>query len=142
MLLIICHEQVVSKVPYVALLPGLPIRLHEKIRYDHFCLKNVFHMSSFLLEQRNRMRWSRKNQTLQEIDRIILNEYGLPKHFLATSINTVRYVINRVYLRSKLNKSSCKLYYCKSFNIAHLHIFAASIIYYTWKTLLENLIVK
>lgn len=55
--------------------------------------------------------------------RTMLNEYKLPKHFWAEAVNTACHVMNRVYLRPLLNKTSFELYYQKSPNIAHLRVF-------------------
>ena len=47
----------------------------------------------------------RKNRTLQEMARTILNENNLPKYFWAEVVNTSCYVLNRVLLRPILMKT-------------------------------------
>ena len=39
----------------------------------------------------------RKNQTLQEIVRTMINEYGLPQYLWAEAVNTSCYISNRVF---------------------------------------------
>jgi len=38
----------------------------------------------------------RKNKSLEELARTMLNETSLPKYFLANGVNTASYVLNRV----------------------------------------------
>ena len=47
----------------------------------------------------------RKNRTLIEAARSMLSEYSLPKYFWAEAVNTACYVINRVKIRPKVNKT-------------------------------------
>ena len=39
----------------------------------------------------------RKNRTLQEIVRIMISEYGFPQYLWAETMNTPRYISNRIY---------------------------------------------
>ena len=47
----------------------------------------------------------RKNRTLQEMARTMLNENNLPKYFWAEVVNTSCYVLNKILLRSILKKT-------------------------------------
>ena len=51
----------------------------------------------------------RKNRTLQEMVRTMLNENNLPKYFWAKTVNTSCNVLNRVLLRPLLKKTLYKL---------------------------------
>ena len=51
----------------------------------------------------------RKNMSIQEMARIILNENALPKYFWVQVINTTYYVLNRVLVSPHLNKTSYEL---------------------------------
>lgn len=57
---------------------------------------------------------------LQVMARMIFNEYKFCKSLLVKVIKTTHHVINIVYLRFKLNKTSFELYYYKFPNIAQL----------------------
>jgi hypothetical protein len=48
----------------------------------------------------------RKNQSLQEIARTMLNEFDTPKVFLLEAVNTSWYVLNHVTLILELKKDS------------------------------------
>ncbi|GGP32937.1 hypothetical protein GCM10010182_83550 [Actinomadura cremea] len=41
--------------------------------------------------------------------RTMLNEHNLPKYFWAATVNTTCYIINRVIIRSKLEKTPYEL---------------------------------
>ena len=47
----------------------------------------------------------RKNRSIQEMVRTMLNENALPKYFWAEAVNTACYVLNRALIRPHLNKT-------------------------------------
>nr|ABA98187.1 retrotransposon protein, putative, Ty1-copia subclass [Oryza sativa Japonica Group] len=51
----------------------------------------------------------RKNRSLVEMARTMLDEYHTPRKFWAKAVNTACYISNLVFLRSKLGKTSCTL---------------------------------
>nr|AAX96296.1 retrotransposon protein, putative, unclassified [Oryza sativa Japonica Group]ABA91784.1 retrotransposon protein, putative, unclassified [Oryza sativa Japonica Group] len=65
----------------------------------------------------------RKNRVLVEMARTILNEYKTPRKFWAEAINTACYISNRVFLRSKLGKTSYELRFGHQPKVSHLHVF-------------------
>ena len=52
----------------------------------------------------------RKNRSIQEMARTMLNENSLPKYFWAEAVNTACYVLNRVLIRPNLNKTPYELW--------------------------------
>ena len=65
----------------------------------------------------------RKNRTLQEFVRSMLNEYGLPKYFWVEAVNTACYVSNRVLVRLSLDKTLYELWHGKIPNIGYFKNF-------------------
>jgi transposase InsO family protein len=65
----------------------------------------------------------RKNRTLQEMARTILNESNVEKYFWAEAINTSCYILNRVSIRKVLNKTPYELWKGRKPNISYFHIF-------------------
>ena len=59
----------------------------------------------------------RKNRTLQEFARSMLNEYDLPKYFWAQAVNTTCYVSNRVLIRPCSDKTPYELWHNKISNV-------------------------
>ena len=53
----------------------------------------------------------------------MLSEYKLPKYFWAEAVNTACYVLNRVNIRAKANKTPYELLKGKTPNLVHLHVF-------------------
>ena len=53
----------------------------------------------------------------------MLSEYSLPKYFWAEAVNTACYVINRVNIRPKMNKTPYEVLKKKTSNQSHLKVF-------------------
>ncbi|KAH9734288.1 Integrase catalytic domain-containing protein [Citrus sinensis] len=64
----------------------------------------------------------RKNRSIQEMTRIILNENSLPKYFWAEAVNTACYVLNRVLIRPNLNKTPYELWKNRKPNIGYFKV--------------------
>ena len=65
----------------------------------------------------------RKNRSLEELAKTMLNETKLPKYFWADAVNTAFYVCNRVLIRPILKKTPYELYKARKPNISHFHAF-------------------
>ena len=65
----------------------------------------------------------RKNRSLEELARTMLNETNLPKYFWADAVNTACYVSNRVLIRPILKKTPYELYKGRKPNISYFHAF-------------------
>lgn len=65
----------------------------------------------------------RKNRSLEELARTMLNETNLPKYFWADAVSTACYVSNRVLVRPILKKTPYELYKGRKPNISYFHIF-------------------
>nr|ABA98230.2 retrotransposon protein, putative, unclassified [Oryza sativa Japonica Group] len=65
----------------------------------------------------------RKNRVLVEMARTMLDEYKTPRKFWAEAINTACYILNRVFLCSKLGKTSYELRFGYQPKISHLRVF-------------------
>ena len=65
----------------------------------------------------------RKNKSLEELARTILNDFGLPKCFWADDVITACYVMNRVLIRPILKKTPNELLNGRKSNVSHLKVF-------------------
>jgi len=65
----------------------------------------------------------RKNRSLEELARTLLNEKDLPKYFWADAASTTYYVLNKVLIRPILKKTSYELLKGRKPNISHLKAF-------------------
>ncbi|KAL8115758.1 hypothetical protein AgCh_022311 [Apium graveolens] len=67
----------------------------------------------------------RKNRSLQETARTLLQESKLPRSFWAEAVNTACYVLNRVLIRPILDKTPYELLKKKRPNISYFRIFGS-----------------
>ena len=67
----------------------------------------------------------RKNRTLVEMARTMLEEYQTPRRFWPEAINTACHIINRVYLHKFLKKTSYELLTDKKPNVSYFKVFGA-----------------
>jgi len=65
----------------------------------------------------------RKNRSLEELTKTILNDSALPKCFWANAVSTACYVMNRVLIRPILKKTPYELLNGRKPNISHLKVF-------------------
>jgi hypothetical protein len=68
----------------------------------------------------------RKNRTLQEMARTMLNEFAVPKFLWAEAVSTACYIINRVHLRPKMKKTPYELWNGRLPRVEHLKIFGSN----------------
>jgi hypothetical protein len=67
----------------------------------------------------------RKNRTLLDMARTILDEYKTPDRFWVEAINTACYSINRLYLHRILKKTSYELLTGKKPNVSYFRVFGS-----------------
>jgi hypothetical protein len=67
----------------------------------------------------------RKNRTLLDMARTMLDEYNTPDRFWAEAINTACYSINRLYLHQILKKTSYELLTGKKPNVSYFRVFGS-----------------
>jgi len=65
----------------------------------------------------------RKNRSLEELARTMLNENSLPKYFWVDAVNTACYVLNRELIRSILKKTPYDLFKGRMPILSHLKVF-------------------
>jgi len=65
----------------------------------------------------------RKNRSLEELARALLNETDLPKYFWVDVVSTAYYVLNKVLIRPILKKTPYELLKGRKPNITHLKVF-------------------
>ncbi|XP_021728393.1 uncharacterized protein LOC110695472 [Chenopodium quinoa] len=96
----------------------------ENLRFDEFCRENGMNhnFSAPWTPQQNGV-VERKNRTLEEMARTMLIASGLPRNFWAEAVNTACYILNRVTIRSIINKTPYELFRGRKPNISHLRAF-------------------
>jgi hypothetical protein len=61
----------------------------------------------------------RKNHTLLEMTRMMLDEHRTPRHFWADAISTTCYISNRIFLRSILHMTPFELRFGRKPSVSH-----------------------
>jgi hypothetical protein len=82
-------------------------------------------MSSFLRTPQQNGVVERKNRTLLDMARTMLDEYKTPNQFWVEAINTACYSINRFYLHRILKKTSYELLTGKEPNVSYFRDFGS-----------------
>ena len=92
--------------------------------FDAFCLEHgIEHQySAPRVPQQNGV-VERKNRTLVEMARTMLDEHRTPRRFWAEAISTACYISNRIFLRSILNLTSYELRFGRKPKVSHLRVF-------------------
>ncbi|GJS11352.1 retrovirus-related pol polyprotein from transposon TNT 1-94 [Tanacetum coccineum] len=82
----------------------------NEVQFREFCNANgiTHNFSAPRTPQSNGM-VERKNRTLQEMSRTMLNEQSLPQKFWCNTIDTSTYILNRILIRSILGKTPYEL---------------------------------
>ncbi|WVZ84794.1 hypothetical protein U9M48_031782 [Paspalum notatum var. saurae] len=65
----------------------------------------------------------RKNRTLVEMARMMLDEHRTPRRFWAEAVNTACYIANRIFFRTFLGKTSYELQFGRQPSVKHLRPF-------------------
>ena len=83
-------------------------------------------MNFLLLKYHNNGVVERKNRTLQEMARVMLNSKKLSTRLWVEAVSTSCYTINRVFLRQGTNKTSYEIWKGKKPNLSHFHVFGCT----------------
>ena len=101
-------------------------REFENVEFESFCdEQGIEHTFSALRTPQQNGVVERKNRTLQEMTKIILHENNLPNYFWAEAVNTSCYILNRVLIRSSLDKTPYELWKNKKPNISYFKVFGS-----------------
>ena len=93
-------------------------------RFEHFCEKHgIKHTFSAPRTPQQNGVVEKKNNSLEELARTLLNENSLPKYFCADVVNIVCYVLNKVLIRPLLKKTSYELFKGRRPVLSHLKVF-------------------
>jgi hypothetical protein len=92
--------------------------------FDQFCLEHGVdqQFSTSRVPQQNRV-MERKNHTLVDMARMMLDEHRTPRRFWADAISTTCYITNQIFLCSILNLGSFELRFGHKPSISHLRPF-------------------
>jgi len=96
----------------------------EYDKFQLFCEENgiLHNFSTPRTPQQNGV-VERKNRSLQEMARTMLNDNSTPKNFWAEAMNTACYLQNKIYIRPILKKTPYEFWKGQKPNISFLYAF-------------------
>ncbi|XP_019157429.1 PREDICTED: uncharacterized protein LOC109153996 [Ipomoea nil] len=107
-------------------LPNMKVEATSVWMFDDLCASlGITHEYSALKTLQQNGVVERKNRTIQEMARVLLNAKRLPQKFWAEAVNTACYTINRVYLLPGTHQTAYEIWKGKKPNIQHFHIFGS-----------------
>ncbi|GJX36703.1 retrovirus-related pol polyprotein from transposon TNT 1-94 [Tanacetum coccineum] len=92
----------------------------NKVQFGAFCDANgmTHNFSAPRTPQSNGV-GERKNRTLQEMSRTMLNEQSIPQKFWCNAVDTSTYVLNRILMRPFLGKTPYELFKGKKHSLEY-----------------------
>jgi len=95
--------------------------------FENFCDENgiLHNFSAPRTPQQNGV-VERKNRSLEELARTMLNKHNVPKYFWVDAVSTACYVLNRMLIRPILKITPYELFKGRKPNVAHLKIFGCT----------------
>ncbi|GJZ91357.1 retrovirus-related pol polyprotein from transposon TNT 1-94 [Tanacetum coccineum] len=83
----------------------------NEVQFEAFCDANgITHNFSALRTPQSSGAVERKNRTLQEMSRTLLNEKSIPQKFWCNAVDTSTYILNRILIRPFLGKTPYELF--------------------------------
>ncbi|GJU93765.1 retrovirus-related pol polyprotein from transposon TNT 1-94 [Tanacetum coccineum] len=112
--------------------PIISIRLDHGREFDNevqfgaFCDANgITHNFSAPRTPQSNGVVERKNRTLQEMSRTLLNEQSIPQKFWCNAVDTSTYILNRILIRPFLGKTPYELFKGKKPNLEYFKVFGS-----------------
>ncbi|GKA01371.1 retrovirus-related pol polyprotein from transposon TNT 1-94 [Tanacetum coccineum] len=96
----------------------------NEVKFREFCNANgiTYNFSAPRTPQSNGV-VERKNRTLQEMSRTMLNEQSLPQNFWCNAVDTSTYTLNRILIRAILGKTPYELLRGKKPTLDYFRVF-------------------
>ncbi|GJY68166.1 retrovirus-related pol polyprotein from transposon TNT 1-94 [Tanacetum coccineum] len=98
----------------------------NEVQFENYCdLNGISHNFSAPRTPQSNGVVERKNRTLQEMSRTMLNEQSIPQKFWCNAVDTSTYIINRVSIRRILGKTPYELLRGRKPNLNYFRVFGS-----------------
>ncbi|GKD56280.1 retrovirus-related pol polyprotein from transposon TNT 1-94, partial [Tanacetum coccineum] len=96
----------------------------NEVQFGVFCDANgITHNLSAPLNSQSNGEVERKNRTLQEMSRTMLNEQSIPQKIWCNAVDTSTYILNRILIRPFLGKTPYELFKGKKPSLEYFKVF-------------------
>ncbi|GJT35536.1 retrovirus-related pol polyprotein from transposon TNT 1-94 [Tanacetum coccineum] len=114
-------------------------KFDNEVQFGEFCSANgITHNFSALRTPQPNGVVERKNRTLQEMGRTILNEQSLPQKFWCNAIDTSTYILNQILIRAILVKTPYELLRGRKPTLDYFKVFRSKCFILNTKDYLAN----
>ncbi|GJS69906.1 retrovirus-related pol polyprotein from transposon TNT 1-94 [Tanacetum coccineum] len=98
----------------------------NEVQFENYCdLNGISHNFSAPRTPQSNGVVERKNHTLQEMSRTMLNEQSIPQKFWCNAVDTSTYIINRISIRRILGKTPYELLKGRKPNLNYFKVFGS-----------------
>ncbi|GKD72618.1 retrovirus-related pol polyprotein from transposon TNT 1-94 [Tanacetum coccineum] len=112
--------------------------LDNEVQFGEFCNANgITHNFSAPRTPQSNGVVERKNRTLQEMSRTMLNEQSLPQKFWCNAVDTSTYILNRILIRAILGKTPYELLRGRKPTLDYFRVFGSKCFILPLSTLLH-----
>ncbi|GJV03265.1 retrovirus-related pol polyprotein from transposon TNT 1-94 [Tanacetum coccineum] len=99
---------------------------NNEVQFGEFCNANgITHNFSAPRTPQSNDVVERKNRTLQEMSRTMLNEQSSPKKFWCNAVDTSTYILNQILIRAILGKTPYELLRCRKPTLDYFRVFGS-----------------
>nr|GEU68040.1 hypothetical protein [Tanacetum cinerariifolium] len=101
-------------------------KIDNEVQFGAFCDANgITHNFSAPRTPQLDMVIERKNRTLQEMSRTMLNEQSIPQEFWCNTVNISTYILNRILIRPFLGKTPYEIFKGKKPSLEYFKVFGS-----------------
>ncbi|GKC73239.1 retrovirus-related pol polyprotein from transposon TNT 1-94, partial [Tanacetum coccineum] len=119
-------DRVQKGCPIISIRTNHGLEFDNEVQFGAFCDANgITHNFSAPRTPQSNGVVERKNQTLQEMSRTMLNEQSIPQNFWCNSVDTSTYILNRILIRLFLGKTPYELFNCKKPSLEYFKVFGS-----------------